>query len=229
MKSDLPKALCSLNGKPLLGHVAQTARSLDPEKIIVIVGHKRKLVTEQFADTGLVFVVQEPQLGTGHAVAQAEDALADHDGAVMVLSADVPLIREATLQNMLNAHTTAGAAVTILTCKLDDPGAYGRIIRRNGRVVANVEAKDASDEQLAINEINSGIYIFDSRFLFSALKQVNNNNAQGEYYLTDLIAMAVEDGHAAEGIVVDDPYEIMGVNTVEQLEEMEKNAPKRDH
>jgi len=221
MKSDLPKALHELAGRPLLAHVIDTARELNPERIVVIVGHGRERVMEQFADAGVDFVTQEPQLGTGHAIARTEAALRDFGGCVVTLSGDVPLLRADTIRAMIAEHRAAGAAVTVLTCELDEPGAYGRIIRENGRVTANVEARDASPEQLAVREINAGVYVFDARFLYPALKRLTNDNVQGEYYLTDLIGLAVAGGRAVAGVVARDPSEIEGVNTVAQLEAME--------
>lgn len=224
MKSDLPKVLHEFRGEPLLSHVIRTARSVGPEKIVVVAGHGRELVMDRFAGEGVEFAVQEPQLGTGHAVAQAEKALEGFHGAVVVLSGDVPLLKKETVEEMLDTFRRTGSAITALTCELDEPGAYGRIVRRGGRVVANVEARDATPEQLAIKEINTGIYAFDARFLFSALRSVNRDNAQGEYYLTDLIAIAVEEGKAVTAVAARDPLEIQGVNTVEQLRSLESGA-----
>ena len=227
MKSDLPKVLHELAGKPLLAHVVETARQLEPERIVVVVGHGRAQVMDRFKGEGLMFATQEPQLGTGHAMMQARGALAGFRGAVVVLSGDVPLITAATLRAMLAAHRRAGAAVTALTCEMDDPGSYGRILRDHGRVIANVEAKDATAEQLAIREINSGVYVFDADFLLPALDQLTSDNTQREYYLTDLIAAAVRAGKAVEGVRAEDLVEIMGVNTVEQLHYLEQRLGAR--
>ncbi|MBI4827308.1 MAG: NTP transferase domain-containing protein [Nitrospinae bacterium] len=229
MKSDLPKVLHELAGKPLLAHVIETARKLNPDRIVVIVGHGREQVMERFKGEGLLFATQEPQLGTGHAMMQARGALEGFHGPVVTLSGDVPLITEATLRAMLIAHRRADAAVTALTCEMDDPGSYGRIIRDRGRVIANVEAKDATAEQLAIREINSGVYVFDADFLFAALDTLTCDNTQREYYLTDLIAAAIRAGKVVEGARAEDLVEIMGVNTAAQLHFLEQRLDARRH
>ncbi len=224
MKSDLPKVLHTLAGKTLLEHVLKTARALDPEKIVVIVGHGRETVMERYKNTDIQFAVQEPQLGTGHAIAQAGPAFKGFKkGLIAALSGDVPLLRPETLKSMIAAQVETGSAITVLTCHMENPGSYGRIMRSGGKIVANIEAKDATEKQLAIREINSGIYVFDGDFLFPALKRINNRNAQGEYYLTDLISIAVKDGLAVSGVLASDPAEIQGVNTAGQLADLEKD------
>lgn len=227
MKSDLPKVLHEFRGEPLLSHVIRTARSIGPEKIVVVVGHGREAVAAKFAGEGVEFAVQEPQLGTGHAVAQAEPALANFSGAVLVLSGDVPLLKKNTIGELLETFNQTGSAITALTCELDEPGAYGRIVRSGGRVAATVEARDATPEQLGIREINTGIYAFDAQFLFPALKRLGRDNAQGEYYLTDLVGMAVEEGKTVTAVAARDPLEIQGVNTVDQLRSLESEADVR--
>ncbi len=224
MRSDLPKVLTPLKGRPLLSYVLNTARGVNPSQIAVIVGHKRDLVIERFDADDIVFVTQEPQLGTGHAVAQAGSALADFDGDVVTLSGDVPLIKKETIEKLINSHRRFDAVLTVLTCDLDEPASYGRIIRKGDNIAGNVEAKDATAEELKVKEINCGIYVFKSSFLFPALKLVNNNNAQGEYYLTDLINMAVADGQTVCGVKTGDPIEALGVNTAEDLEMLEQKV-----
>lgn len=221
MKWDGPKALAPLNGKPMLAHVLETARQLKPERIVIVVGHKREMIMESFAAPDVVFAVQEPQLGTGHAVLCAKEALAGFNGDVIVLSADVPRIRLSTLNQMISAKQETGSAMTILTVILENPASYGRIIRDGERIIANVEARDAAPEQLAIREINSGVYVFDSTFLFRALPNVGAKNAQGEYYLTDLLAMAVNDGLTVSGVVTENEMEALGANTIEDLERLQ--------
>ena len=222
MKSDLPKVLHKLAGKTLLSYVIDTARQIDPEKIVVVVGHRRELVEEAFGEeTDITFAEQSPQLGTGHAVMCAEEALQGFDGDVVVLSGDVPMLSHETLERLLSRHIKAGAVVSILTALLDKPGSYGRIIRKDGDIVATVEAKDATKEELAVPEINGGIYVFDVSFLFSALHAIDRDNSQGEYYLTDLIAGAVAGGNVVAGMVTDNPSEIEGVNTAENLKAIE--------
>jgi len=224
MKSNLPKVLHKLAGEPLLEHVLKTARALDPEKIVVIVGHRREMVMERFKDENIEFATQEPQLGTGHAMAQAEDHFKGFTGMIIALSGDAPLLKPDTLKQMIETHKKSGAVITMLTCELSDPASYGRVIRVEGEIRANIEAKDATEDQLSINEINSGIYIFDAEFLFPALKAVDNRNAQGEYYLTDLISIAVKKELKVSGVIAKDVCETMGVNTAGELESLEKKA-----
>lgn len=226
MGGDLPKVLVELAGKALLEYVIDTAKTLNPEKIVVVTGFKREMVIERFADSGVVFAVQDPQLGTGHAVMQAEPALENFDGNVVVLSGDVPLLRPETLQKMLKEHTDRDCAITCLSAIMENPGAYGRIVRDGDRVIANVEAKDADETTLLIKEINAGIYIFDSKFLFKSLSKLSCDNAQNEYYLTDLIGMAAEKNLQVGAVVADDLSEISGANNPDDLADLEKMLKK---
>ena len=221
MKWDGPKALAPLCGRPMLSYVLETARAMSPSKIVIVAGHKREMIMSAFAAPDVVFATQEPQMGTAHAVSSARNALSGFSGDVAVLSADVPLIKASTLNGMRQKKKEMGAAIAVLTVVLDQPGSYGRIVRDGERIIATVEARDATPEQLKIREINSGIYVFDSEFLFRALSQVKDNNAQGEYYLTDLIAIAVNDGHAVAGLTADDQMEVLGANTLEDLERLQ--------
>ncbi len=220
MQSDLPKVMHNLAGRPLLAHVIETARKVNPSRIVIVVGHGRDLVMDRFRGEGVEFAVQEPQLGTGHAIARTEPVLGDFAGLIITLSGDVPLLGAETLKKMIQVHQDTKASLTVLTCEPDDPGAYGRIVRRDGRIVANVEARDATEAELSIREINAGVYVFDSGFLYPALKKVDNNNAQGEYYLTDLIRIAVESGLTVSSCKTEDPVQAQGVNTKEQLESL---------
>ncbi len=222
MKTDLPKVLVELKGRPLLSYVLDTAKSVAPEKIVVIVGHGREKVMSAFKDTAVTFAVQEPQLGTAHAVIMAKEALSGFSGDVVILSGDVPLIKSDTIKKLVEKRAETSSAITILTIRLDDAGAYGRIIRDGDAIVDLVEARDATDEQLAVKEINSGIYSFDSVFLFDALDRINNKNAQGEYYLTDLVKIAVADGRLVTGVECDDHKEALGINTMDEIAKMEK-------
>ncbi|MDH5677425.1 MAG: NTP transferase domain-containing protein [Nitrospinota bacterium] len=222
MKSDLPKALCPLGEKPLVMWVVEAARTLAPELTVAVVGHQREMVKERLAGEGIIFATQEPQLGTGHALACAAEAFRDFKGVVLVLSADVPAIKPATLRSLLAARRESKAAVALLTCRMEKPGAYGRVIRSGGQAQAIVEARDATEEQLAIQEINAGIYAFDAEFVFGALGKIGRTNAQGEYYLTDIVAMAVAEGRQVAAVMIDDPAQIRGVNTVEELAALER-------
>ncbi len=227
MKSDLAKVLHRLDGRPLIDHVCETALSLSPRKTYIVVGHQAEDVNEAVLNENEVdlfeFVLQEKQLGTGDAVNAARSFLADRDSTVLILSGDVPLIREATLCGLIERHLSENAACTILTVKLDDPHGYGRVVRKEDSSFEKiVEQKDASDEELAINEINSGIYCFDGRKLFEALSKVQNNNAQSEYYLTDVPRILNDAGDTVSLFLHDDPKEVEGVNDRMQLAAMER-------
>ena len=218
MKSGLPKVLHAAAGLPLIEHVLRTADTLAPSSVVIVVGHQAEAVQAALAGRpNLRFARQEPQLGTGHALLQAEQALAGATGTVVLLSGDVPLLTPATLQALVNRHVETGAAATVLTAMVDDPTGYGRIERRDGGISAIVEHKDASPEQRQIREINSGIYAFDLQPLFGALKQIGSANAQGEYYLPDLVRIYRDRGLTVETVTLDDPREILGVNSRKEL------------
>jgi UDP-N-acetylglucosamine diphosphorylase/glucosamine-1-phosphate N-acetyltransferase len=222
---DMAKVMYPLGGIPLIEHVIRLADSCGASRIVVVVGHQRQSVIDHCTRLGphISFAVQEEQLGTGHAVLQAEKALSGFHGDVVILSGDVPLTRIDTLQAMLARHRESKAAVTVMTAHMPDPAGYGRVIRNgDGRIVSIVEHKDATPGQLAIDEINSGIYVFDSDSLFEALKHVGNNNAQGEYYLPDVFGIFAGEHRIMEPFVVNDLHEIQGINTIEQLREMEE-------
>ena len=219
MQSDLPKVLHPLAGKPLLSHVIATARSLAPSHCCVVYGHGGDAVPSQLAAEDLSFVLQEPQLGTGHAVMQAVPHLAE-DQPTLVLYGDVPLTSADTLKTLI---AKAGKdKLAVLTVELEDPTGYGRIVREQGRVVRIVEQKDASDTQRAIREVNTGILIAPTRQLKAWLAKLSNNNAQGEYYLTDIIAQAVQDGVTVETAQPAHVWETLGVNSKVQLAELER-------
>ena len=188
MKSATPKVLHPACGLPLIEHVLRTADPLSPQTVVVIVGHEAEAVRARLGHrAALAFAVQEPQLGTGHALLQAEAALRGRSGTVVVLSGDVPLLRPETLERLVKTHQTQQAAATVVTAEVADPAGYGRIVREDGRIAAIVEHRDASSEVRAIKEINSGIYAFDLALLFEALRGIGSANAQGEYYLPDLV------------------------------------------
>ena len=218
MKSGLPKVLHAAGGLPLIEHVLRTADTLSPTSIVIVVGHQAEAVRGALAGRpSLQFALQEPQLGTGHALLQAGAALAGATGTVVLLSGDVPLLTPATLQALVNRHVETGAAATVLTAMVADPAGYGRIERRDGEISAIVEHKDASPEQRQIREINSGIYAFDLQPLFGSLKQIGSANAQGEYYLPDLVRIYRDSGLTVETVTLDDPGEIFGVNSRKEL------------
>ena len=219
MHSDLPKVLHQLAGMPLLAHGITAARALKPTRIVVVYGHGGERVREAFAaDADVAWVRQEPQLGTGHAVMQAVPLL-DDTAPTLVLYGDVPLIRPVTLQRLIGA---AGEGVGLLTVELDDPDGYGRIVRSRGKVTRIVEHKDATDKQLEIREINTGIMVLPTARLKAWLTALKNNNAQKEYYLTDVIAAAVKSRVAVGTAGSDIDWETTGVNSKAQLAELER-------
>jgi bifunctional UDP-N-acetylglucosamine pyrophosphorylase / glucosamine-1-phosphate N-acetyltransferase len=219
MKSDTPKVLHKVAGLAVLKWVFDQADSLGAEETIVVVGHEGDRVRETFAGRQQTrFVTQEPQLGTGHAVMQAATALDGFDGDVAVLCGDVPLIRPATLKAMRHMHRGEGAACTILTTLRDDPRGYGRIIRDGlGRVRRIIEQKDLNQHQEDIREVNSGTYLFDCAKLLPTLGKLGVDNAQGEYYLTDVIPLLAESGALVTACACDDHDEVMGINNRKQL------------
>lgn len=219
MYSSLPKVLHPLAGKPLAKHVIDTARSLAPEKLIVVYGHGGEVVRSILDAADICWAEQAQQLGTGHAVAQAIPLL-DAKGQTLVLYGDVPLTSPATLKRLLQA---AGDGLGILTVNLNDPAGYGRIVRdANGDVQCIVEEKDASPGQKAIREVNTGIMVIPSKRLAPWLGQLKNENTQGEYYLTDIVALAVADGVAIRTAQPESEWEVLGVNSKVQLAELER-------
>lgn len=223
MRSALPKVLHPIAGTPLLGHVLNTARSLNPQRLVIVYGHGGELVRSAMAADDLRFAKQEPQLGTGHAVQQAVGDL-DDSVPTLVLYGDVPLTRASTLQRLLDAAGTDKLA--ILTVNLDDPTGYGRIVRENldpkGAITSIVEHKDASAEIRAVREVNTGIMVMPTPQLKRWLQGLSNNNAQGEYYLTDVVAAAVAEGVAVVAAQPDAEHETLGVNSKLQLAELER-------
>jgi bifunctional UDP-N-acetylglucosamine pyrophosphorylase / glucosamine-1-phosphate N-acetyltransferase len=226
MHSALPKVLQPLAGRPLLSHVIAAARALEPAAIYVVYGHGADQVKAAFADqTDLKWALQAEQLGTGHAVTQAMPEIPnDHD--VLVLCGDVPLVRPAVLQRLVAA--AAGGDLALLTAKLDDPSGYGRVLRNErGDVQSIVEHKDASEEQRRVPEINTGLIAYAAGALRGSLAKLTNSNAQGEYYLTDVIGMAFEAGTRVRGILVDEPTEVLGINDRTQLALAERSLQRR--
>jgi bifunctional UDP-N-acetylglucosamine pyrophosphorylase/glucosamine-1-phosphate N-acetyltransferase len=223
MKSMLPKVLHRMAGRSLIEHVLRAADVLSPETITVVVGHKAEMVREHLGSRrGIRVVVQEPQLGTAHALQQTEQVLTGKSGSVILLSGDVPLLRPATLQRLSETHRGANAAATVVTATVDRPYGYGRIVRADGRIARIVEERDASPAERQIREINSGIYAFDLPPLFDALRGVASRNAQGEFYLTDLVAIYRRRKLPVETLIVADPDEIRGINSRTELAEVSR-------
>ncbi|MCX2543419.1 MULTISPECIES: bifunctional UDP-N-acetylglucosamine diphosphorylase/glucosamine-1-phosphate N-acetyltransferase GlmU [unclassified Pseudomonas] len=224
MRSALPKVLHPVAGNSMLGHVIHSARQLDPQRIHVVIGHGADVVRERLAADDLNFVLQDKQLGTGHATAQAVPFITAD--TVLILYGDVPLIEVETLQRLLK-HVVPGQ-MGLLTVELDDPTGYGRIVRdASGKVAAIVEHKDASEAQRAITEGNTGILAVPASHLADWMSRLSNNNAQGEYYLTDVIEMAVGDGLVVATEQPHDPMEVQGANDRKQLSELERHYQLR--
>ncbi|HKV36522.1 MAG TPA: bifunctional UDP-N-acetylglucosamine diphosphorylase/glucosamine-1-phosphate N-acetyltransferase GlmU [Pyrinomonadaceae bacterium] len=235
MKSNRAKVLHELGGRPLIAHVVRTAQTLDPGTILVIVGHQAEEVEQAvLSEVGELasFAIQVQQRGTGDAVESARRQLEDSGSLVLLLSGDVPLIRAETLRKLIEQHRATDAACTILAVRLENPTGYGRIIRdEDGRFEKIVEQKDASEEERKVREINSGIYCFESKDLFEALKRIEPKNQQGEYYLTDVAEILNSGGRKVEVFIHTDPREVSGINTRAELAEFEnllrRNAVRR--
>lgn len=219
MKSDRPKVLHEVMGRSMVSHVIFQVRRAGADRITVVIGHGADQVREALSGENVLLAVQEEQLGTGHAVMQALNHIPE-TGDVFILCGDTPLITGETLSAFSEYHTSQGAVLTVLTAEFDDPAGYGRIIRdENGDVSCIVEQKDASEEQKKVKEVNAGMYCVDAGFLREALPEIKNDNAQNEYYITDLVGLAVAAGKKAAAFCIEDPDEIMGVNNRVQLAE----------
>jgi bifunctional UDP-N-acetylglucosamine pyrophosphorylase/glucosamine-1-phosphate N-acetyltransferase len=235
MRSNTAKVLHRLDGRPLITHVCRTAAALAPRKVYVVVGHQgeevRKAVLDELSPGQAEFVHQREQLGTGDAVNSAREFLENDDAVLLVLSGDVPMIRPETLAALIQLHRThrgKGAACTILTVKLKDPTGYGRIIRDEGGIFEKiVEQRDATEAEIHINEINSGIYCFNARKLYAALLRVQNDNDQGEYYLTDVPGLLKSESEDVAIYNHPDAFEVEGVNNRVQLAELERQVRRR--
>jgi bifunctional UDP-N-acetylglucosamine pyrophosphorylase/glucosamine-1-phosphate N-acetyltransferase len=213
MKSDLPKVLHPLNGKPMLGYVLDTVRSMRPQKNLLVVGHQAERLMEAFPAWPGDFIEQSPQLGTGHALQIAQKELKSFQGTVLVLYGDVPLIEKGTLRQLVQVHKRGKAALTLISTELENPKGYGRIIRDpGGHLLKIIEEKDATAQEKRIQEINTGIYCFDSAFLFSSLSQLTRKNSQKEYYLTDLVQIAREKNLPCSAFFHSRSEEVLGIN-----------------
>ncbi|MBU0743204.1 NTP transferase domain-containing protein [bacterium] len=217
MKSDLPKVLHRIGGSPLLEHVLAAVRGAAVDRIVVVVGHQAALVKRTCGADDLEFVLQEPQQGTGHAVQVAVPALLS-GGHTVVLAGDVPLLRAGTIRRLVDETVTAGASASVLTCRVADAGAYGRIIRdADGNLARIVEARDATAAELAVGEYNTGVFCYRTADMCEALARLSADNDQGEYYLTDTIAHLVSAGKPVQTVAITDPDEVVGINTVAEL------------
>ncbi len=223
MKSDLAKVLHSLCGRPLLSYVVDVARRVGAVRTVIIVGHQADRVRESVRGGDLSFVEQREQLGTGHAVRIAREEFREWKGPILILCGDVPLLTPETLEALLLEHRKSGAAVTVLTTVLGDPGSYGRVVKEEGgEVLRIVEARDASEEEKRVREINAGIYCAGGDFLAEAVGEIRNENAQKEYYLTDIVEIARRKGLRVRALVAAFPPEVMGINTPDDLGEAER-------
>lgn len=228
MKSKLYKVLHPVCGKPMVQHVIDSLSHLKLQETIVVVGHGAEEVKERVSAEGISYVLQEEQLGTGHAVKMAKDRLQDRIGDTLILCGDTPLLTTETLQSFIHFHQKEKADVTVLTTQLEDPTGYGRIVRNAaGEVNRIVEQKDANEEEKQIKEINTGVYLFSNEQLMDSLNKIQNNNSQGEYYLTDCIQILFEKGKKVLAYLTNDPDETMGVNDRVALAEAEQIMKKR--
>lgn len=221
MKSSLVKVLHPLCGVPMIQHVLQTVRQAGAQRIVTVVGHQAERVRAVCGDT-VEYAVQHEQKGTGHAVLQAEPLLAAERGTILIVFGDTPLYRVESVVGLIRAHQESGAAATILSAIVDDPTGYGRIIRdANGKFLRVVEQSDASPEEAAVNEINTGMCCIEADRLFIGLRRLGTDNKQGEYYLPDLFANLVAEGERVEAVPLQDPTEAQGINSRRHLAEAE--------
>ncbi|MEW5994496.1 MAG: NTP transferase domain-containing protein [Candidatus Zixiibacteriota bacterium] len=227
MKSDIPKVLHRIHGRPLIAYLLDTLAVMEFTKTIVVIGFKGELVQEALSSYPVTFVRQREQLGTGHAVQMAAPELADFTGATLVALGDVPFLSARSIKRLFDTHEKTGAAATCLTAMLDNPTGYGRVVRVDGsdRLKEIVEEKEAGAPVKKIREINTGLMCFDTRRMFDALEDVDNQNTQQEYYLTDTINILHRKGLRVSVVLADNPDEVLGVNSLEQLAELERKFP----
>lgn len=226
IKSNIPKVLHKVCGKEMVNHVIDNMRKAEIEDVNVIIGNGSELVKESTKDRNVSYSLQEEQLGTGHAVKCAKEFLQGKDGVVAVFTGDAPLTRVETIKKLVDEHIKKGNKATLLSAYVDDPTGYGRIIRYGEEVLKIVEHKDCNEEELKVNEMNAGMYCFDIKSLLSSLEELNNNNVQGEYYLTDVIGILKSKGEKV-GALLTDYEDTLGVNSRAQLAEAERVLRKR--
>ena len=222
MNTELPKVLHKLNNKTMIEHVIDTTLKINPEKIIVVIGYKSELIKKQLNDYNIEYAEQLEQLGTGHAIMQCQNILNDFNGDTLILSGDVPLITKKTLSDLYKKHIEYKSKGTILSAIINNPTGYGRILRDKNSFISIVEEKDANEKQKKINEVNTGIYIFNNQILFSNINQINNHNNQSEYYLPDVLPIILKNKHQITVCKTSNELEIKGINTIQQLYDLEK-------
>jgi len=229
MKTEMPKVLHQVCGRSMLSYVLDSCRAVGVTKIFVVVGYGAEQVKEQFgSDSDITFVLQAQQKGTGHAVLCCKDQLGDFEGDTFVICGDMPLVRSDILQSLLDRQDKSGAVVTLATAILEDPSSYGRINRDSeGNLLGIIEDKDCSEEQLEIKEVNPSYYLFDNKVLFETLAKVGNDNAKGEYYITDSISILLGEGKEIEAVTSVEPAEAMGVNSRVDLSAISKVMRER--
>jgi bifunctional UDP-N-acetylglucosamine pyrophosphorylase/glucosamine-1-phosphate N-acetyltransferase len=223
MKSHLAKVLHKICGKPMVRYVVDSARRVDPDKIVLVVGYQADSIKNEFKGENIEFVLQNEQLGTAHAVMQARGILEGFGGTIMVLTGDTPLLNFETLRLFLHFHRVNNNSATVLSTVMENPAGYGRIIHNDSDGLEKiVEHREANKKELEIKEINSGIFCFESEYLFQALEKVNRENAQGEYYLTDVIAVLNNEGEKTGVFLCENRVEVIGINSSDQLDEAER-------
>jgi bifunctional UDP-N-acetylglucosamine pyrophosphorylase/glucosamine-1-phosphate N-acetyltransferase len=228
MYSDLAKVLHPLSGRPMLSYALAVLEELRLDRVLVVVGHQAESIREIFAEAQLEWVLQTEQLGTGHAVLCALPHLAGFGGSVLICCGDTPLLTAETLRMFLTAHENSADDLSVLSMLLEEPGSYGRIVRNSaGEVTGIVEAKDATGTESDIREVNTGIYCVDAALLHDVIPEISNANAQGEYYLTDMVMLAVARGWKVQAVAGSDPTEFMGVNTKKELAVAERIIGQR--
>ena len=224
MESDIPKVLHRIRGRPMITILIDTLTRLDFSRLMVVIGYKGEMVKDELSGYPVSFVWQHEQLGTGHAVQMAGDILGDFTGTTLVALGDVPFLSARSIERLFEVHEETKAAATCLSAIVDNPAGYGRIVREGNSSIMRgiVEDKDASEQVRQIQEINTGTFCFDTQRLFSALDKVDNKNKQGEYYLTDTIKVMRNNGLRVAVVTAENPDEVLGVNSIEQLELLAK-------
>ena len=222
MNSDLPKVLHLLNDKPLLAHVIDTSSMIKPKQVIVVVGYKKEMIIEYFKSKDTIFVEQKKQQGTADAIKYCLPNIENFNGDILILSGDVPMITYKSLKKLIDIHNSNNASASLISAKLHNPTGYGRIIKNNkNQLIKIIEHKDATDIEKQISEINSGIYIINAKTLMDVIPKIDNNNAQNEYYLTDIFNFIDEKDTSIYQIK--NCNEIAGINTIKQLKQLGKN------